>query len=192
ADGRAAAHPAAATESVPPYVTALRERLERAARSPEAWRARREEVRTRILVAAGLWPEFERPPLAPVVFGQVEGPDYTIERVDLETLPGFHLTGNLFRPKGKTGPFPAVLHPPRPLEGGPFHAGSRRQPPRARRDVRAARIRRVPLRHGRLRRLPADAAQVRRSRVGPGSARRADLEQPARARLRRGASRRRP
>jgi hypothetical protein len=111
ADRRAAADPGAATEPAPPYVTALRERLERAARSPESWRARREEVRTRILVAAGLWPEFERPRLAPVVFGKVEGPDYTIERVDLETLPGFHLTGNLFRPKGKSGPFPAVLNP---------------------------------------------------------------------------------
>jgi dienelactone hydrolase len=109
-DRGVAADPAA-TEPAPPYVTALRERLARAARSPESWRARREEVRTRVLVAAGLWPEFERPKLAPVVFGKVEGPDYTIERVDLETLPGFHLTGNLFRPKGKSGPFPAVLNP---------------------------------------------------------------------------------
>jgi dienelactone hydrolase len=94
-----------------PYVLALRERLERAARSPGSWGARREEVRTRILVAAGLWPLFERPRLAPAVFGRIEGPDYTIEKVDLETLPGFHLTGNLYRPKGRRGPFPAILSP---------------------------------------------------------------------------------
>jgi dienelactone hydrolase len=68
-------------------------------------------VRTRILVAAGLWPEFERPRLTPSVFGKIEGADYAIEKVDLETLPGFHLTGNLYRPKGKRGPFPAVLCP---------------------------------------------------------------------------------
>jgi dienelactone hydrolase len=95
----------------PPYVDALRERLDRAARSPEAWKARRDEVRTQILVAAGLWPEFERPRLTPSFFGRIEGDDYTIERVDLETLPGLHLTGNLYRPKGREGPFPAVLCP---------------------------------------------------------------------------------
>jgi dienelactone hydrolase len=106
-----ASGPAAADASTPSYVAALRERLDRAARSPESWRARREEVRQRILVAAGLWPEFERPPLTPSVFGKIEGPEYTVERVDLETLPGFHLTGNLYRPKGKAGPFPAVLCP---------------------------------------------------------------------------------
>jgi dienelactone hydrolase len=102
----------AASDPAPaPYLTALRGRLDRAARSPDSWRARRDEVRTQILVAAGLWPEFDRPPLTPAVFGKVEGADYTIERVDLETLPGLHLTGNLYRPKGKSGPFPAVLSP---------------------------------------------------------------------------------
>jgi len=87
------------------------ERLERASRSPEAWKARREEIRRQILLAAGLYPEFERPPLKPDVFGKVDADDYSIERVSLETLPGFYLTGSLYRPKGKTAPFPAILSP---------------------------------------------------------------------------------
>ncbi|HVR83852.1 MAG TPA: acetylxylan esterase [Planctomycetota bacterium] len=87
------------------------ERLERATRSPEAWKARREEIRRQILVAAGLYPEFERPPLRPDVFGKVDAEDYTIERVSLETLPGFYLTGSLYRPKGKAPPFPAIASP---------------------------------------------------------------------------------
>jgi len=87
------------------------QRLDQAARSPEAWKDRREEIRRRILVAAGLYPEFERPPLKPDVFGKIEAEDYTIERVALETLPGFYLTGSLYRPKGKRAPYPAIVSP---------------------------------------------------------------------------------
>jgi len=95
----------------PPVKPGWQERLERATRSPEAWKARREEIRRQILVAAGLYPEFERPPLKSDVFGKVDAEDYSIERVSLETLPGFYLTGSLYRPKGKTGPFPAIASP---------------------------------------------------------------------------------
>lgn len=95
----------------PPARPGWDERLESATKSPEAWKARREEIRRQILLAAGLWPEFERPPLKSEVFGKVDFEDYSIERVSLETLPGFYLTGSLYRPKGKTGPFPAILSP---------------------------------------------------------------------------------
>jgi dienelactone hydrolase len=95
----------------PPVKPGWQDRLERATRSPEAWKARREEIRRQILVAAGLYPEFERPPLKPDIFGNVDGEDYTIERVSLETLPGFYLTGSLYRPKGKKPPFPAIASP---------------------------------------------------------------------------------
>jgi dienelactone hydrolase len=84
------------------------ERLKRAARSPESWRSRREEIRQQILVAAGLWPEFERPLVKAVVTGQLERDGYTLKKVYLETWPGFYLTGDLYLPK-KPGPLPAVL-----------------------------------------------------------------------------------
>ncbi len=86
------------------------ERLEKSSASAERWKERREEIRKQILVAAGLWPEFERPALKPRVYGKVEGEGYTIERVLLETWPGFYLPGSLYRPLGK-GPFPAVASP---------------------------------------------------------------------------------
>src|SRR6516162_4070675 len=95
----------------PPAKPGWQERLERATRSPEAWKARRDEIRRQILLAAGLYPEFERPPLKPDVFGKVDFEDYTIERVALETLPGLYLTGSLYRPKGKKGPFPGIVSP---------------------------------------------------------------------------------
>jgi dienelactone hydrolase len=96
---------------VPQDKPGWQERLEKASASPQAWKARRDDVRRQILVAAGLWPEFERPPLKSEVFGKVDAEDYSIERVTLETLPGLYLSGSLYRPKGKTGPFPAIASP---------------------------------------------------------------------------------
>ncbi len=100
-----------AAQDVPPAKPAWMERLEKASASKESWEARRKEIREQILVAAGLWPEFERPALKPVIFHLLEREGYSVEKVRLETLPGFHLTGNLYRPLGKKGPFPAVVSP---------------------------------------------------------------------------------
>jgi dienelactone hydrolase len=54
---------------------------------------------------------FPRTELRAEVFGKVERPGYTIEKVVLETFPGFFLSGNLYRPSGKRGKVPAVLCP---------------------------------------------------------------------------------
>ncbi|MHB0878898.1 MAG: acetylxylan esterase [Anaerolineae bacterium] len=79
--------------------------------SREQWQARKEHLRRRILIGAGLWPSPEREPLNPRVTGGIEHDDYTIENVYFESYPGFFVAGNLYRPKGKQGPFPAVLCP---------------------------------------------------------------------------------
>jgi len=52
----------------------------------------------------------QRTPLDPRVWGRVAVQDYRIEKVVFESQPGFHVTGNLYRPDGP-GPFPAILHP---------------------------------------------------------------------------------
>ncbi|MGE5646510.1 MAG: alpha/beta hydrolase family protein [Acidobacteriota bacterium] len=67
------------------------------------WEARRAHLRKQILASAGLFPMPERTPLNPQVFGRVERDGYTIEKVLIETLPGFWLGGNLYRPAGKSG-----------------------------------------------------------------------------------------
>jgi dienelactone hydrolase len=77
----------------------------------EAWEARVRRLREQILCATGLWPMPEKGALEPKVTGRIEGPDYTIENVALRTLPGFYLCGNLYRPKGKQGPYPAIVNP---------------------------------------------------------------------------------
>jgi hypothetical protein len=54
----------------------------------------------------------EKGPLEPHVFGKIEREGYSIEKVYFQTLPGFYLAGNLYRPLGRgKGPFPAILNP---------------------------------------------------------------------------------
>ena len=77
--------------------------------SKEAWAQRAAEVRRQILVAEGLWPMPTKTPLNAVIHGKVDRPDYTVEKVYFESAPGFFVTGNLYRPKGRTGKLPAVL-----------------------------------------------------------------------------------
>jgi dienelactone hydrolase len=77
----------------------------------EAWEARRKEVREQLLVATGLWPLPEKTPLNPVVHGKIDRDEYTIEKVFFASTPGHYVSGNLYRPKGKTGKVPGVLCP---------------------------------------------------------------------------------
>jgi len=50
-----------------------------------------------------------RTPLNPRITGVVERDKYRIEKVIFESRPGLPVTGNLYIPKGRTGPGPAVL-----------------------------------------------------------------------------------
>jgi hypothetical protein len=75
------------------------------------WEARKAHLRKQILSAAGLLPMPEKTPLEPQIFGRIENQDYSIEKVLLQTLPGYYLGGNLYRPLGKKGRFPGVASP---------------------------------------------------------------------------------
>src|SRR5215208_4471513 len=75
------------------------------------WQARRAQLQRQILSTAGLLPMPVKRPLNPQIFGRIEHPDYTIEKVLLETMPGYWLGANLYRPVGKTGKLPAIASP---------------------------------------------------------------------------------
>jgi hypothetical protein len=77
----------------------------------QSWEDRSEYLRKRILTSTGLLPMPEKCPLNPKVTGKIEGDDYTIENVYFESFPGFFVFGNLYRPKGKQGPFPGIANP---------------------------------------------------------------------------------
>ncbi len=86
--------------------------------SPAEWESRRQQIKRRIQVAAGLWPMPGRTPLNAVVHGKKDMGDYTVEKVYFESLPGHFVTGNLYRPAGdslkngvKDGKRPGALCP---------------------------------------------------------------------------------
>lgn len=75
------------------------------------WEARAKNIRECILREAHLTPLPTRSPLKPIIWGKQVRNGYTVENVAFESLPGFFVTGNLYRPLGEKGPFPAVLCP---------------------------------------------------------------------------------
>lgn len=77
--------------------------------SKAAWEARRQDLRRQVLVAEGLWPMPDKPPLKPVIHGKIQRDGYTIEKVFFASLPGHYVCGNLYRPVGKPGRVPGVL-----------------------------------------------------------------------------------
>lgn len=77
----------------------------------EDWAKKAEALRQQIRVANGLLPEHEPTPINAQIYGRIEREDYTVEKVYFEPFPGFFTTGNLYRPKGKTGPFPGIVSP---------------------------------------------------------------------------------
>lgn len=87
----------------------------------EAWEARRKELREQLLVATGLWPMPEKTPLNPVIHGKVDRDDYTIEKVFFASMPGHYVSGNLYRPKGKSGKLAGVLCPHGHWANGRFY-----------------------------------------------------------------------
>lgn len=74
------------------------------------WEERAAAIRRHILVCAGLWPLPAKTPLKAQIFGRIEREGYAVEKVFFESLPGFFVCGNLYRPLGE-GPFPALACP---------------------------------------------------------------------------------
>ncbi|MEO6808976.1 MAG: acetylxylan esterase, partial [Isosphaeraceae bacterium] len=77
-------------------------------KTPEAIKARQDDLRARFLKAIGSLPE--RTPLNPKVVGNDQRDGYQVERVIFESRPGHHVTAALYLPDAKP-PYPGVLVP---------------------------------------------------------------------------------
>ncbi|MCG9127804.1 acetylxylan esterase [Candidatus Poribacteria bacterium] len=77
----------------------------------DEWEKKSESLRQQVRVANGLLPVHEPSPLNAEIFAKIERDDYSVEKVYFEAFPGFLTTGNLYRPIGKTGPFPGIVNP---------------------------------------------------------------------------------
>ncbi len=75
------------------------------------WNSRLWEIRSQALLSSGLWPMPAKSGLNPRVTERFEGEGFSVEKVHLQPFPGVYLAGNLYRPLGKKGPFPAMLCP---------------------------------------------------------------------------------
>ncbi|MFP6874773.1 MAG: acetylxylan esterase [Verrucomicrobiales bacterium] len=90
--------------------------------SGEDWAARSRQIRHHLKVATGLYPEPDRTPLNAVIHGRIEGDGFSVEKVYFESLPGFYLTGNLYRPSGAGATKrPGILCPHGHWKDGRFH-----------------------------------------------------------------------
>jgi cephalosporin-C deacetylase-like acetyl esterase len=90
----------------------------------EDWRQKRPSIQQELLYMLGLSPLPERTPLNPQITGTLHRPNYRIEKLVFESLPGLYVTGNLYIPHAPSEPLPAILyvcgHSPHPL-GAKFH-----------------------------------------------------------------------
>lgn len=75
------------------------------------WEARAKANREAILREMHLAPFPAKGNLKPIIVGRQERKGYTIENVAFEALPGFFVTGNLYRPTEGAKPMAAVLCP---------------------------------------------------------------------------------
>lgn len=75
------------------------------------WKKRARRIRTGILRGAGLLSPPKKRDLHPIIHSIRVYDGYTVENIAFESLPGFFVTGNLYRPHGVTGPFAGILCP---------------------------------------------------------------------------------
>jgi dienelactone hydrolase len=76
-----------------------------------SWEQRAETIREGIWDGLGLSPDFERTALKPVIHSKKVLDGYTIENVYFESLPGFFVSGNLYRPTEKQQSYAAIISP---------------------------------------------------------------------------------
>jgi len=74
-----------------------------------SWEAYAQHVRRRIQEGAGLSPWPKRTPLNPIVRPLRTYAGYTVENVAFESVPGYFVTGNVYRPTNAKPPYPVVL-----------------------------------------------------------------------------------
>lgn len=94
---------AQAREKLKEFATAYHDR--------RSWEIRANRIRKNILQGAGLDPMPEKTPLEPIIRGRKIMDGYTVENVAFQSMPGFWVTGNLYRPLKAAGKLPAILCP---------------------------------------------------------------------------------
>lgn len=74
-----------------------------------SWEKRAERIREGIWEGLGLSEDFDRAPLKPIIRAKQTFDGYSVENVAFESMPGFFVTGNLYRPTEVQDTYPAIL-----------------------------------------------------------------------------------
>ena len=85
------------------------------------WKRYATWLRRHAKVSLALLPEPKRTPLRARVFDRVQGAGFTCEKVAFESLPGFLVTGNLYRPGKPKKKMPGILCPHGHWDDGRLH-----------------------------------------------------------------------
>jgi dienelactone hydrolase len=87
--------------------------------SKAQWDKERPLLQRQLREMLGLEPLPKRTPLRPKITGRFERPQYSVEKIVFQSLPGLYVTGNFYVPKDAAQPFPTILylcgHAPHPL-----------------------------------------------------------------------------
>ena len=87
------------------------EKVERYADSLSAWQNRARFIRLGILSGAQLLPLPQKTPLGTIFSHRRIRTGYSVENVAFQSVPGFYVFGNLYRPLHSSGRSPAILIP---------------------------------------------------------------------------------
>jgi cephalosporin-C deacetylase-like acetyl esterase len=83
------------------------------------WKKQRPQLERQLREMLGIEPALKRTPLHAQITGRLTRPNYHIDKVVLQSLPGLYVTGNFYVPKDAAKSQPAVLylcgHSPHPL-----------------------------------------------------------------------------
>lgn len=74
------------------------------------WKRRRPVLRKQLFEMLGLDPLPAKTDLKAAVTGKIEHPEFTVEKLHFQSIPGLYVTGDLYLPKGTTKPAPAILY----------------------------------------------------------------------------------
>ncbi len=74
------------------------------------WMAIRSELQSQLREMLSLEPFPPRTPLKAEIRGRVDQPDFVIEKILYQSLPGLYVTANLYRPRQVEEPLPAILY----------------------------------------------------------------------------------
>jgi len=75
--------------------------------TPDDWAGELRRIRSELDQYFGPFPE--RTPLNPKSYGRIERPEFTIEKITIESRPGFLVSTNLYLPARREGKVPGVL-----------------------------------------------------------------------------------